>query len=263
VSTVTTHDPRVAPAAARFGEVAADYERGRPGYPEAILGELVSCTGLRPGVAVLDLAAGTGKLTRQLAGLGANVGAVEPSAGMRAQLEDSVPGVPVFDGTAEAIPVADDSIDVVTVAQAFHWFSTRPALDELARVLRPGGWLALIWNEPPRSGWARELWDLRHRLTGFTGDYPGRGWQDVLDADGRFGPRTVTTVVTSVTTTVVSELDDSASRSYVHRLDDVQVRRVLDELARFLADHPEVAGGGDLSYERPCTLHLCQRTLSA
>ncbi len=260
---MTTDDPRVASAAARFGDVAADYERGRPGYPEAILDELVSRTGLGPGVTVLDLAAGTGKLTRQLAALGVDVRAVEPAAGMRAQLEASVPGVPVFDGTAEAIPVADGSIDVVTVAQAFHWFSTQPALDELARVLRPGGWLALVWNEPPRSGWARELWDLRHRLTGFTGDYPGRGWKAVLDADGRFGPRSVTTVVTSVTTTVASELDDSTSRSYVHTLDEAQARQVLDELARFLTAHPDVAGRDVLSYERPCTLHLCQRTGSA
>ena len=255
-------DPRVAPAATRFGAVAAGYERGRPTYPEAILDEFVSRTWLGPGVTVLDLAAGTGKLTRQLAALGAEVGAVEPSAGMRDQLEASVPGVPVFDGTAEAIPCAAASIDVVTVAQAFHWFSTVPALDEIARVLRPGGWLALIWNEPPRAGWAKELWDLRHRLTGFTGDYPGRGWEGLLDADDRFGPRAVTTVLTPVTTTVASELDDSASRSYVHTLDEAHRRQVLDELAGFLADHPDVASGR-LTYERPCTLHLCQRTRSA
>lgn len=260
---MNTRDPRVAPAAARFGEVAPDYERGRPGYPAAVLDELVTRTGLGPGVTVLDLAAGTGKLTRQLVALGADVGAIEPSAGMRDQLEASVPGVPVFDGTAEAIPVADGSIDVVTVAQAFHWFSTRPALDELARVLRPGGWLALVWNEPPKAGWARELWDLRHRLTGFTGDYPGRGWEAVLDADDRFGYRLVTTVVTPVSTTVASELDDSASRSYVHTLGEAQLRAVLDELSDFLAEHPDVAGGDNLSYERPCTLHLCKRTRSA
>jgi ubiquinone/menaquinone biosynthesis C-methylase UbiE len=251
------NDPRVAPAASRFGDVATGYERARPDYPAAIVEALVAQTALGPGVAVLDLAAGTGKLTRQLVSLGADVVAVEPSAGMRDQLEAAVPTVPVLDGTAETIPVADRSFDVVTVAQAFHWFDTRPALDELVRVLRPGGWLALLWNEPPAGGWAAEHWALRHRLTGFTGDYPGRGWEAVLDADRRFGPRTVTTVVSAITTTVEREIDESASRSYVHTLDPVQQQRVLDELAAFLAGHPDVTGRAELTYERPCTLHLC------
>ncbi len=255
------HDPRVSPAAARFGDVAADYERARPGYPAGILDQLVARTGIGPGVTVLDLAAGTGKLTRQLAALGADVRAIEPSPGMRDQLRASVPGVPVFDGAAEAIPVADRSIDVVTVAQAFHWFETRAALDELARAMRPGGWLALLWHEPPRSGWAAEHWALRHRLTGFTGDYPGRGWEAVLDADERFGPRTVTTVVSTVATSVEREMGESDSRSYVHTLDEVHRRQVLDELAAFLTGHPDVAGGAELTYERPCSLHLCQRRL--
>jgi SAM-dependent methyltransferase len=251
-------DPRVAPAAARFGDVAAGYERVRPEYPAAALDELVNRTGLGPGVTVLDLAAGTGKLTRQLAALGADVGAVEPLRGMRAHFEATVPGVPVFDGTAEAIPLADASIDVVTVAQAFHWFDTRAALDEIARVLRPGGWLALLWHERPASGWAKELWDLRLRLAGVAGGFR-RGWQPVLDGDERFGPRTTRTFVTTVVTTVESELDDSASRSYVLTLDADRRRSVLDELATFLAGHPDTAGRAELTYERPCILHLCPR----
>ncbi len=253
------NDPRVAPAARRFGDVASGYDRARPDYPAAILDQLVATTGLGPGVTVLDLAAGTGKLTRQLAALGAEVTAVEPSAGMRDQLEVAVPGVQVVDGTAESIPQASSSIDVVTVAQAFHWFETRPALDELARVLRPGGWLALVWNEPPSGGWAAEHWDLRRRLTGFTGDYPGRGWEAVLDGDDRFGPRAVSTVVSTIVTSVEREMDESVSRSFVHTLDDAHQRQVLDELAAFLAGHPDVAGRTELTYERPCTLHLCPR----
>jgi ubiquinone/menaquinone biosynthesis C-methylase UbiE len=249
----------VAPAAARFGDVAAGYERARPDYPLAIVDELVARSGLGPGVSVLDLAAGTGKLTRQLVTYGPDLVAVEPSAGMRRELVDAVPGVPALDGTAESIPVADGSMDIVTVAQAFHWFETRAALDEIARVLRPGGWLALLWNEPPPGGWAAELWALRQRLTHFTGDYPGRGWAVVLDADDRFGSRTTTTVTITVTTTVESELDESASRSYVHTLDADGQGRVLDALAAFLAGHADVAGRGTITYERPCSLHLCRR----
>jgi SAM-dependent methyltransferase len=177
-------DPRVAPEAARFGDVADRYERARPLYPEAVLSELAARCGVRSGTPVVDLGAGTGKLTRQVAALGADVVAVEPAAGMRRRFEAEVPGVPVLDGTAEAIPLPDASVETVTVGQAFHWFDTHRALEEVARVLRPAGWLALLWNERPESGWAAGLWDLRQRLTGAAaGTYPA--------ADGpRFWPPT-------------------------------------------------------------------------
>lgn len=252
-------DHRVDPVSARFGAVAADYDRGRPSYPGAVLDRLAAVAGLGPGTDVLDLAAGTGKLTRQLVAAGASVVAVEPSPGMRDQLVASVPGVRVLDGTGEAIPLPDRSVDLVTVAQAFHWFRTVEALDEIHRVLRPGGWLALTWNEAPTTAWARELWDLRHRLTGYTGTYPGDGWDAVVDADPRFVPRTTTVEEVSVSTTAEELTSDSASRSYVISLDPAARARVLDAVAVLLADHPDLAGRTDLTYERPCSLHLCQR----
>lgn len=252
-------DPRVAAAASRFGDVAARYEQGRPAYPSQALDDLAARTGLGPRTRVLDLGAGTGKLTRQLRERGADVVAVEPSGGMRAQLVAAVPGTAVLDGTAEAIPVAGSSVDVVSAAQAFHWFRTRPALDEIARVLRPRGWLALLWNDPPDAGWAAEMWELRHELTGFAPSYPGNGWEFVLAVDQRFGPRTVTTYEVTVTTTVEAEVADAESRSYVHTLDEAQRRSVLGAVRRFLATHPDLAGRTELTYLRPCTLHLCQR----
>jgi SAM-dependent methyltransferase len=252
-------DPRVAPQAARFGDVADRYERARPLYPESALSELAVRCGVRPGTAVLDLGAGTGKLTRQLVAVGADVVAVEPATGMRRRLEAEVPGVPVLDGTAEAIPLPDASVQVVTAGQAFHWFDTRRALDEIARVLRPSGWLALLWNERPESGWAAELWDLRQRLTRASLDYPGRGWAEVLDADDRFGLRTSNRHDVVVTTTVDEELEDSESRSCVHVVDEGRRRDVLGRLRAFLEAHPETAGRWRPTYTRPCTLHLCQR----
>jgi SAM-dependent methyltransferase len=252
-------DPRVAPQAARFGAAADVYERARPLYPEAALVELAARCGLRPGTPVADLGAGTGKLTRQLVALGGAVVAVEPAPGMRAELAAAVPGVRVLDGTAEDIPLPDYAVDIVAVGQAFHWFETRRALDEIARVLRPGGWLAMLWNERPESGWPAELWDRRHQLTGFTRRYPGGGWENVLTADERFGPRTVTRYDAEVTTTAEIELADSESRSYVQVIDADRRRHVLDALREFLATHPETAGRTELTYTRPCTLHLCQR----
>jgi SAM-dependent methyltransferase len=253
-------DPRVAPQAARFGDVADRYERARPLYPESALSELAVQCGLRPGTPVLDLGAGTGKLTRQLVEIGADVVAVEPAAGMRRRLEAEVPGVPVLDGTAEDIPLPDASVKIVTVGQAFHWFDTHRALDEIARVLRPAGWLALLWNERPESGWAAGLWDLRRQLTdAATGTYPGRGWAEVLAADERFGPRMSSRHNVVVTTTIDAELVDSESRSCVHVVDEPRRQGVIDRLRRFLETHPETTGRRRLTYTRPCTLHLCQR----
>ena len=133
-----------------FERAAEEYELGRPGYAEAAL----DAVGLAPHAAVLDLAAGTGKLTRQLVPRFARVIAVEPLAGMRAVLERIVPEAEALSGTAEAIPLEDGAVDAVFVGEAFHWFATAATLAEIARVLRPRGTLAILFNqsedfEPP------------------------------------------------------------------------------------------------------------------
>src|SRR5207253_1626634 len=109
-------------AAAGFARAADAYERGRPAYPADAVAHLAARFRLGEGVTVLDLAAGTGKLTRMLTMTGATVIAVEPVVGMRRVLEKAVPGARVLDGTAESIPVEDGAVDAITVAQAFHWF---------------------------------------------------------------------------------------------------------------------------------------------
>jgi SAM-dependent methyltransferase len=126
-----------------FGAVADRYARARPGYPAAAVEWLLEAA---PGRDVVDLAAGTGKLTQVLVEVAANVVAVEPDAGMRAALAVAVPGVDAHAGTAEDIPLPDASADAVLAAQAFHWFDPEPACTEIARVLRPGGVLGLLWN---------------------------------------------------------------------------------------------------------------------
>ncbi|MBV8064432.1 MAG: methyltransferase domain-containing protein [Actinobacteria bacterium] len=165
-------------------ELAADaYERGRPDYPAAAIELLVDRLDLRPGRSVLDLAAGTGKLTRLLVASGAEVIAVEPIAEMRAKIDRAR----VLDGTAEAIPLPDASVDAVTVAQAFHWFRDEQALPEIHRVLRSGGGLALVWN-------VRDETDPLHAAASalirpMERDVPRRHkrpWHEVLDASGLF-----------------------------------------------------------------------------
>lgn len=130
-------------AATGFSRSADAYERGRPEYPNEAIEWLAERLGLRPGRTVLDLAAGTGKLTRALARTGVEVIAVEPLDEMRAAIG---PEARVLAGAAEAIPLPDASVDAVTVGQAFHWFDPEPSLAEIHRVLRPGGALALVWN---------------------------------------------------------------------------------------------------------------------
>jgi SAM-dependent methyltransferase len=148
----------VHPTAAGFARAADVYERARPEYPPAAVAWLAERLGLRPGRVVVDVAAGTGKLTRLLVPTGARVVAVEPLAEMRTVLQEAVPEAEALEGTAEALPLPDRLADAVTVAAAFHWFKKEEALPELARILRPGGWLAILYNlRDPDSELQQEL----------------------------------------------------------------------------------------------------------
>ena len=137
-----------------FGAEAAAYERGRPSYPPEAIDWL-----LPPDAAdVLDLGAGTGKLTTRLVERGLGVVAVDPIPEMLELLSNSLPDTPALLGTAEEIPLPDNSVDAVLVAQAWHWFDPELAVKEVARVLRPGGRLGLVWNtRDERLGWVKDL----------------------------------------------------------------------------------------------------------
>ena len=137
-----------------FGGVVDAYDRGRPTYPREAAAWL---TADEP-VTVLELGAGTGKLTGQLVALGHDVHATDPDAAMLAKLSDRLPEVRTSQASAEEIPAGDRSYDVVVCAQAFHWFDHARALPEIARVLKPGGHLSLVWNQrDERVPWVRKL----------------------------------------------------------------------------------------------------------
>ncbi|MGV3759746.1 MAG: class I SAM-dependent methyltransferase [Actinomycetota bacterium] len=227
-------------AARGFEAAAAAYEAARPGYPDEALALLRDEVGIGPGCRVLDLAAGTGKLTRRLVELEADLVAVEPVTAMRTQLEAILPDVEVLDGMGEAIPVPDASVDVVTVAQAFHWFDAPAALEEIARVLRPGGRLALLWNErDERVAWVAEMSRTIHWHERTVSRYQHVDWAAIVAASGRFGPLQERTVEWVQPMTRELLADRVRSISYIAAMPTAPRERLAAEVVSLVARKEE------------------------
>ncbi len=147
-----------------FQDGGEHYDRVRPGYPADSADWLIGSIGRTAGVAdAADIGAGTGKFTALLVERGLAVTAVDPSADMLAQLRFSLSGVPATEGTAEDTGLPEGAFDVVSVAQAWHWCDPIPASTELARILRPGGVLGLVWNQLDTSvPWVHRLSRIMH-----------------------------------------------------------------------------------------------------
>jgi SAM-dependent methyltransferase len=240
---IVNRDPNVRGPYTAFAEVASAYERGRPGYPDDAVRWLA---GFEP-CDVVDLGAGTGKLTRALVGLGHRVTAVEPLAEMRSELEAVLPDAHAVAGSAEAMPVPDASADVVTSAQAFHWFDHDDALPEIARVLRPGGRIALVWNSrDDRDPWMARLSEIIGNESIQESDVI-----PVLDASGLFGD--VETAMFAFEQTLDRDglLDLVLSRSYLAKLPPPEREPVLEAVGGF---YDETAGpaGVRLAYVTEC-----------
>lgn len=222
--------------ASSFGAVADLYERGRPPYPPEAVDWLLPGNASR----VLDLGAGTGKLTRQLRDRGLDVIAVEPSAGMREQLARAVPGVTVHAGSAEEIPLADGSVDAVLVAQAWHWVDRGRAVPEVARVLVPGGRLGLVWNiRDEREDWVAGLGRILH-------DPGEHRSQDRGLIGAPFGPVERCDVEWKHRLRPDELIDLAASRSYVITMPDEQRAAVLAAVRRLAGAHAGLAGSDEL-----------------
>jgi ubiquinone/menaquinone biosynthesis C-methylase UbiE len=174
------------PLATSFASVADAYELGRAEYPPALVGALCAELELASGARVLDLAAGTGKLTRALLAGGLDAIAVEPQSQLREILAASVGEARVREGLAEAIPLPDGAVAAVCVADAFHWFDHAAALAEIRRVLAPGGGLAVLVTAPDWGGapWAHELGELIARERPRHPQFEGPSWRQALRASG-------------------------------------------------------------------------------
>jgi SAM-dependent methyltransferase len=220
------------PLAQAFASVPDAYERGRPEYPPAVVGALAAELGIGPGEVVLDLAAGTGKLSRALVAGGHAVVAVEPLAELRTLLSERIGA-----GVAEAIPLADASVAAVTVADAFHWFDQPRALAEIRRVLRPGGGLAVISMAPDwrDASWAHELGTL---LSGRRPEHPhfdGPPWSDAVRAAGGWGEPREIRVTTHEPSSPERVVDHMASMSWVAVLPADERAQLLEQIRALLA----------------------------
>lgn len=219
-----------------FGAEAAAYERGRPSYPPEAINWLLP-DGARD---VLDLGAGTGKLTTRLVERGLDVTAVDPIPEMLELLSSSLPETPALLGTAEDIPLPDDSVDAVLVAQAWHWFDEERAVKEITRVLRPGGTLGLVWNNrDERLGWVKDL----GTIIGHEVD----PWSQSVALPAPFTAVERRQVEWTSYLTPQALIDLVASRSYCITSPEQVRARTLDRVRELLATHPALANSTGLA----------------
>jgi SAM-dependent methyltransferase len=231
-------------AAVGFARGVEAYERARPDYPPEAITYMARELDLRPSRVVVDLAAGSGKLTRPLARLGCEVIAVEPVDEMRAAIGDAARALA---GTAEAIPLRDDSADAVTVGQAFHWFDGPAALAEIERILRPAGGLGLVWNRRPIESSALHA-AISEIIAPYRGDAPAHAsgtWRDA------FAGRELTEWTFAFTQTLDADglADRVGSISFIAALGDNERSAVLERVRA-------LAGEGPVGVPYVCEIHL-------
>jgi SAM-dependent methyltransferase len=233
---IVNRDDEARGPATSFAMVAEAYERGRPGYPEEAVRWLAGET----PVDVVDVGAGTGKLTRSLVALGHRVTAIEPLPEMLELLPAAAPGAFAILGSAEVIPMPDASADVVTAAQAFHWFDLPVALPEIARVLRPHGRLALVWNKrDDREPWVARMSETIGSETLDRGDV-----EEPIEASGLYDPVERATFEWAQRLDRATFRDLVLSRSYCAIKALAEREKVLADVERLFDEH---AIGGELA----------------
>jgi SAM-dependent methyltransferase len=222
----------VHPSAAHgFTAAAAPYERGRPEYPPEAIDFLVAVFGLDAGATLVDLAAGTGKLTRGLARTESFLVALEPLATMRAEFARALPLVRIVGAVAERMPLAHGAADAMVVANAWHWFDSEVAAAEAHRVLRRSGGLALIYNRRDESvAWVARLSEIIDEHRGDTPQYRSGRWREAFESSPWFAPLRRRDFKYPHRLSPALLRDRVASVSFIAQLDGARRKRVMDSV---------------------------------
>lgn len=243
-----------------FSTQAVTYAQGRPDYPRQLTGWLADALQISAQSTVIDLGAGTGKFTRLLSSLAPTLIAVEPVAAMGAQLAKLLPDVRLVDGTAESIPLATASADALVCAQAFHWFSTRAALAEIHRVLKPDGRLGLVWNVRDESvDWVAAITEI---ITPYEGDTPrfhtGR-WREAFTGEFFSDPEMICFPYSHVGSPQEVIMDRFLSVSFIAALPAAQIARVTEQLRTLIDTHPALKGRDTVAFPYQTQAYRCNR----
>ena len=243
-----------------FSTQAVTYAQGRPDYPRQLTGWLTEALGVDAQSTVIDLGAGTGKFTRLLSTLAPTLIAVEPVQAMGAQLSKLLPDVRLVDGTADSMPLAAASADAVVCAQAFHWFSTQAALQEIHRVLKPEGRLGLVWNVRDESvAWVAAITAI---ITPYEGDTPrfhtGR-WREAFTGELFSAPELSCFPYSHVGSPQEVIMDRFLSVSFIAALPDAEKAKVTAQLQDLIDTHPDLRGRETVAFPYQTQAYVCRR----
>jgi len=247
-------------AATGFDRAGDGYHRGRPDYPREAIDFIIAKFQITKDTKVVDLGAGTGKFSKLLADRGYQVTAVEPVAGMRAKFKELLPEHEILEGTAEANPVPDESCDLVIVAQAFHWFNGEKALEEIHRILKPEGFLVLIWNARDESvDWVSQLTNIIDPHEGNAPRYKSGKWKEAFLATERFLPLSQQSFRYLQAGPPEMIVDRVTSISFISALPESERGAVVAQVRILLASHPALAEKENIEFPYRTDLFWCEK----
>lgn len=248
-------------AASEGYRVAADaYDRGRPGYPPEAVERLVAELQINDTSRVVDIGAGTGRLTALMEAHTSHLLAVEPVASMRQKFRALYPGLPIISGVAEQLPLLDESADVILCAQAFHWFDASRALAECARVLKPGGGLGLVWNVRDEScDWVEQLTEIIDPYAGKTPRFRSGRWREAFAQTDLFTPLQQASTPHLHRGAPDIVIDRITSISFIAALPEPQRQSVVAAVTHLIKKHPELTGKAEVAFPYEAIIYWCHK----